>query len=308
MSTTWVRDIRTWPAPRPEDDGVSLLASALSEVACNNRKVGAELGPGMVLRMPLVDFDRLRQMLRGVEVVDGSVPLGYLRSIKSAAEISKIRYICQITSDSFDSLPGKLKPGDTERDACQKMCLDLLSRGADGVPYMIGVSGPGGYRDIIMAPTDRLLDPGDILIIDTGATFDGYFCDFDRNFSFGPPSDAARRAYDVVYRATDAAIDIAGPGVTTADLWQAMTEVLIAGGARNTSIGRMGHGLGMQLTEGPSNRPDDPTSLLPGMVMTVEPGMEFAPGKMMVHEENLVITETGCELLSRRARPEMVMV
>ncbi|MDH5411840.1 MAG: M24 family metallopeptidase, partial [Alphaproteobacteria bacterium] len=67
-------------------------------------------------------------------------------------------------------------------------------------------------------------------------------------------------------------------------------------------------GLGMQLTEWPSNRPGDDTPLVPGMVMTIEPGMEFAPGRMMVHEENIAITEDGSELLTIRAAKEMPVI
>ena len=73
-------------------------------------------------------------------------------------------------------------------------------------------------------------------------------------------------------------------------------------------MGRLGHGLGMNLTEGPSHKPGDETPLEPGMVITIEPGMEFAPGKLMVHEENVLITEAGAELLSRRAPPEMPVI
>jgi Xaa-Pro aminopeptidase len=64
----------------------------------------------------------------------------------------------------------------------------------------------------------------------------------------------------------------------------------------------------MQLTEWPSNRPGDDTELVPGMVMTIEPGMEFAEGRMMVHEENIAITEDSCELLTIRAAPEMPVI
>jgi len=308
MAATWVEDIRTWPAPVPEDDGVSLLATALSEVACGHGRVGAELGPEMVLRMPQVDFERLRNKVSGREIVDGTRVLRDLRVVKSAAEISKIRHACQIASAAFEALPNGLVFGDTERSACKKLHMDMLNRGADAAPYVMGVSGPGGYANIIMGPTDRVMGAGDILIIDTGATFDGYFCDFDRNFAFGPPDDQSRRAYDVVYRATEAGIRAARSGASTSDLWQVMNDVLEAGGSLSNSVGRMGHGLGMQLTEFPSNKPGDHTLLVPGMVLTLEPGMEFAPGKMMVHEENLVITDAGCELLSRRALAEMPVV
>ena len=308
MAATWVEEFWTWPAPQPEDDGVSLVAQALSEVPRRFGRIGAELGPEMVLRMPLTDFFRVRDAITPLEFTDATPLLRQLRGVKSPAEIAKIRYVCQLVSAAFEALPEKLANGDTERQACRAMRVEVLERGADGSPYMMGASGPGGYDNIIMGPGERVLGPGDILIIDTGTTFDGYFCDFDRNFAFGRPSDAARRAHDVVYRATEAGIAAARPGATTSDLWREMTAVLEAGGSAGNNVGRLGHGLGLQLTEWPSNRPGDDTPLVPGMVLTIEPGMEFAPGRMMVHEENIVVTEDGCELLTRRAPSEMPVI
>ncbi len=308
MAATWVEDIRTWPAPRPEDDGVSLLVQALGELPRRFGRIGAELGPEMVLRMPLVDFFRVRDAIGPLEFTDATPLLQRLRGVKSRAEIVKIRHVCQLVSAAFEALPGKLALGDTEWQACRAMRIEVLERGADGSPYVMGASGPGGYDNIIMGPGERALGNADILIIDTGTTFDGYFCDFDRNFAFGRPSDAARRAYEVVYEATEAGIAAARPGATTSDLWRAMTAVLEAGGAAGNNVGRLGHGLGLQLTEWPSNRPGDETPLVPGMVLTIEPGMAFAAGRMMVHEENIVVTEDGCELLTRRAPPEMPVI
>ena len=87
-----------------------------------------------------------------------------------------------------------------------------------------------------------------------------------------------------------------------------MWSVLEKGGALGNSVGRMGHGLGMELTEWPSVMPGDDTLLEPGMVLTIEPGMSFAPGKEMVHEENILITEEGARILTRRAPAEMPII
>jgi len=308
MAATWIEDIRTWPAPEPEDDGVSLLAATLAERATRWGRIGVPLGHQTHLRMPAADYTRLVERLGNLEVADATGIVRLLRDLKSPLEIDKIRYVCGLTSDAFEALPAAARIGDSERQVCRKLQLDLLRRGADATPYLIGASGPGGYDNIIMGPTERVLGAGDVLIIDTGTTFDGYFCDFDRNFAFGPPSEAARRAHEVVYRATEAGIDAARPGATHEDLWAAMWKVLEAGGALGETVGRLGHGLGMQLTEGPSNKPGDRTVLEPGMVITIEPGMAFAPGKLMVHEENIAITEGPAELLSRRAPPEMPVI
>ena len=184
----------------------------------------------------------------------------------------------------------------------------MLSKGAEFVKYLISGSGPDGYGSIIMGPTSRQIDEGDVLIIDVGAVYDGYFSDFDRNFAFGYCSDETQRAYDCVYAATEAGLKAARPGATTTDLYNAMWRVMEEGGALGSGVGRLGHGLGSQLTEWPSNTATDNTTLEPGMVITLEPGMVYAPGKEMVHEENIVITEDGAELLSRRAAEHIVVI
>lgn len=308
MAGTWVEIIHTWPAPQPEDDGISLLAGVIKDLPKTFGRMGVSLGHESHLRMPAGDFQTLLDRLSGYEIADASLLLHQLRFVKSAREIEKIRYICGLASDAFEALPSVARTGETERQICQRMRIDLLQRGADDIPYLISGSGPDGYDSIIMGPTDRVLEKGDILIIDTGATFDGYFCDFDRNFAFAQASDAARRAYEVVYAATDAGLGAAKPGATTSDVWRAMWSVMEDGGALGNSVGRLGHGLGMELTEWPSNTETDGTALEVGTVLTLEPGMEYAPGKQMVHEENIVITEDGALLLSRRAAPEMPVI
>ena len=137
--------------------------------------------------------------------------------------------------------------------------------------------------------------------------FDGYYCDFDRNFSVGMPSDSVKRAYETVWQATEAGLAAARAGRTCADLFGAMSAVLApeAFGTAGGDVGRLGHGLGMVLTEFPSITGWDRTVLKPGFVMTLEPGMATAPGKMMVHEENVAITDGAPRLLTRRTAREI---
>jgi Xaa-Pro dipeptidase len=93
---------------------------------------------------------------------------------------------------------------------------------APKIPYMVAASGPGGCETIKSNPSWRRLGFGDVLIIDTGSTVDGYFCDFDRNFAFGHVADAARRAHDLVDAATDLGIHAARGGCTASDVWRTM--------------------------------------------------------------------------------------
>jgi Xaa-Pro dipeptidase len=304
---SWVTDIRTWPSPQPDDEGIGLTAAALSDVRRRFGRVGVEMGPESRLGMPVRDFLKLQRMVGSLEFADGAHLLQRLRMVKSAAEIDRIRGICLLVSEAYKALPGKMAPGDTERAVCRKLHADVIVRGADKCPYLIGVSGPGGYANAIMGPTDRALHPGDILTIDTGSTLDGYFCDFNRNWAIGRASDEARAAYETVFRATDAGLRAVRPGARAADVWLAQAKV-IEPVAEIVAGSRMGHGIGLQLTEGPSHRPDDTTVLEAGMVITVEPGLVYGPGQIMLHEEDVVVTEAGCELLTRRAPAELLTV
>ena len=305
---TWIDDVRSWPAPRPVDDGISLLSDTLIQAASGHQCIGAMLGPETHLRMPIADYETLKNALRHHEMIDISTIVRNIRSIKSPAEIAKLRFICNVTDAGFDHLQNTLCAGMTEREACKAMHMEMLRLGADSCPYLISTSGHGGYDNIIMGPSDRKLAEGDVLIADTGANYDGYFSDFDRNFAFGDVDQSVHQAYEAVYQSTEAGLQTAAPGRTTGEVWQAMWSVLEGAGALGNDVGRMGHGLGMQLTEWPSNVQNGDIILKPGMVMTLEPGMAFAKGKMMVHEENILITDNGCEMLHRRAPSKMQII
>lgn len=311
MAQTWLDDIRTWSAPRPEDDGVSLLADSLRKLAGSKGRIGLPMGHESSLRMPLGDFNRLRAALPGHEFADAGHIIQALQRRKSEAEIAKIAHICAITGRAFDDMATIAAVGTPLDRVFREFQMALLRHGADWVPYLAGGAGPDGYGDVISPPSERALQRGDVLMLDTGAVHDGYFSDFDRNFAIARASDRARRAYDTLYAATEAGLAAARPGATCADLHAAM-QAVIAGnhggdtgrdnvGSGDTDTGRFGHGLGSRLTEWPSLIPSDRTELEPGMVLTLEPSLGIAPGTIMVHEENIVIREHGCELLSPRA-------
>lgn len=307
MRETWVDEIHSWPSPRPEDDGVTLLADRLNHLPKAFGRIGVTLGIESHLRMPINNYMRLTELVSR-EFVDVALDIHELRQIKSPAEIAKIREACRIANTGFDKLPQYAKTGMSEKEICKQLRIDMLKEGADECPYIIAGSGPDGYDSIIMGPTDRKIEPGDVLIIDTGSVYDGYFCDFDRNWAFGSASEQTKAAYRAVYEATTQGFSAARPGARARDVYQAMWEVLKANGAMGNNVGRLGHGLGIELTERPSNTAADETVLRPNTVLTLEPGMVYAPGKTMVHEENIVITEGGPEWLSRRAEPELIVI
>lgn len=306
MARTWVRDIRTWRAPDPADDGVSLLADTLNEVAAG-APVGTPMGLESHLHMPLADWHRVTQAVRCPVVPDGGIVAG-LRAVKSPAEVAKIETACAIAGRTFDRVGSFAAEGVPLSRVFREFQRMALEEGADWVPYLAGGAGPGGYADVISPASDEPLMRGDVLMLDTGLVHDGYFCDFDRNFCIGAASAAVRAGLARLIDAVDAAAEAIRPGETrAADLFRIMDNV-VTKGAGGTEAGRLGHGLGMQLTEGLSLIPGDATVLRPGMVLTLEPGIDMGGGRILVHEEDILVTETGCRFLSPRAGREPVIL
>ncbi|UWQ24220.1 Xaa-Pro peptidase family protein [Leisingera aquaemixtae] len=308
MRRTWIEDIRTWSAPAPGDDGISLLTDLLSPIAGRGGSIGLMKGHETSLRMPLGDYERLMAGLPGLKVADATPLVRSLRMVKSAAEIEKLRHICAIGSRTFAQVPQIAREGQPFEDLFRAFRREALAQGADDVPYLVGGAGQGGYSDVISPPTGRPLQAGDIVMLDTGATWDGYFCDFDRNFAIGRADDLSRQAYDVLWRATDAGIAAARPGATCRELFQAMQSVIAEMDDQGGDVGRLGHGLGMQLTEWPSHAAFDGTVIEENMVLTLEPSLSYGDGRIMVHEENIVVRAQGAELLTTRAAPELPVI
>ncbi len=308
MRRSWVEDIRTWSAPCPEDDGITLLVELLAPFAARGARIGLPKGHETALRMPLGDYERLTGHLPGLRIADATGIVRALRMVKSAREIEKIAHICGIASRTFAKVPDFVHAGQPLDETFRAFRRACLAEGADDVPYLVGGAEQGGYDDVISPPSARPLQAGDILMLDTGSVFDGYFCDFDRNWAIGRADDASRRAYDVLYRATEAGLAAARPGATCRDLFRAMQGVIAEFDTGPGDVGRLGHGLGMQLTEWPSHALFDETVLTENMVLTLEPSLSYGAGRIMVHEENIVVTDGAPRLLSTRAAAELPVI
>jgi len=293
----------TWPSPRPADDGVSLLQQVLADVVPQNGHVGAELSDHMVLRMSAADFQRIQVNLSsvGVSVVDGGDVIKRLRLVKSPNEIAKVEASCQAMSAAHERLPKVLSPGMNELEACRAVKRLFLEMGIDDPSYVICRSGEVSYSDIIGHPTERVFKAGDMLIIDSGCQVDGYFCDFDRNYAFGPPAAEATEVHARLQEAMEAGLRVIRPGTRFKDIYAAMISSL--GIERDEGVGRMGHSVGLQLTEWPSIHPDESTLLEEGMVLSVEPSVALPSGggRFLVIEEVVAVTGSGYRLLSKRA-------
>ena len=308
MRKTWVEDIRSWSAPNPRDDGISLLHDLLLPLARCGARIGLLMGHETSLRMPLRDYERLKAGLPGLKIEDATDLVQGMRMVKSEAEIEKIRHVCAIASGSFARVPEVIAEGQPFDEVFRRFRREALLLGADEVPYLVGGADQGGYHDVISPPTSRPLQAGDIFMLDTGMTWDGYFCDFDRSYGVVYADEASRRAYDVLWQATEAGIAAARPGATCREVFAAMQAVLRQAGGQGGDVGRLGHGLGMQLTEVPSIAGFDETVLQENMVLTLEPSVDYGDGRLMVQEENIVIRSHGAELMTERAPQRLPVI
>ena len=306
MAQTWVKDIRVWASPHPTDDGISLLIDALKPY----QTIGILKGNETHLHMPLNGFERLTQNLSTQKWQDCTKIIQTLRGVKSQAEIAIIQEICQIASKAFSDVPNIIHQGQSLKQAFHAFKIALLQHGADDVPYLVGGADTPCYHDIIAPPSDKILQQGDVLMLDTGATLKGYFCDFNRNYAIGKAADSAKQAYETLWHATEAGLKTARAGITAAELFHAMNAVIAehTGNIDAGGVGRYGHGLGIALTEWPSFYPLDETVLQENMVITLEPSVQLPDGSIMVTEENIVITADTPQLLSTRASDELPVI
>lgn len=307
ISQSWIDDIRTWQSPNYQDDGIGLLVETLSEIVPQGGKIGVPSGIETHLHMPIDHWERLKhQTPLRIFTTDHDI-LKDLRFVKSEAEIAKITYACAIANRAFKRVGEIAEEGVPLSKVFRGFQMLCLDEGADWVPYLAGAAAHKGYSDVISPASDQPLHNQDILMLDTGLIWDGYFCDFDRNFSVGAPDTDLADRYKTLIEVTHLAFESAKPGVTFADLFHVMNNAL-GGGEKAAEAGRLGHGLGMQLTEGPSIIPDDHTVLKEGVVLTLEPSIELPNGKLLVHEENIVITAHGARFLSDPASTELLIL
>lgn len=258
------------------------------------RRLGVE-----PLRMRFLELRLLESAAPGVQFIAADDVVSRLRIAKDATELAAMRRAVQAAEQAFRSTVPLLKPGMTEREVASELTLQLLRAGSDSeLPFPpIVASGPNSALPHGV-PTDRRLARGDFLILDWGATVDGYISDLTRTLAFEPVDPELSRVHAVVLEANQAGRAAAGPGVACSQIDQAARRVIEAAGFGPRFTHRTGHGIGLEAHEAPYIRGDNPELLAPGMTFTVEPGV-YLEGRGGVRiEDNVVITADGAESLS----------
>jgi Xaa-Pro aminopeptidase len=291
----WVPDVRGYT----ELTGLplNLLADALRQLNLSHAAIGAELGLEQRLGLPPADFDALREALPGVEWLDAAGLLWRLRLLKSPAEIGCLRRAGAANMAAFDAVYSRLAPGMTQEEVVHQLQAAICSAGADVGFVSATFDGPT-YAALSCLPSDRPLHAGDLIFTDMGSVYHGYWSDFSRAASLGQPAAAHLRLWEAIHRVTMKGVETMRPGLPIADIVAACAaEADRQGIVLNFAAGRIGHSIGLMLTEPPSVTLHEHAILEPGMALTLEPGIVNTEGVFVV-EQNVVITSDGVEILS----------
>lgn len=243
----------------------------------------------------LAQYDVLcKGMHARLKALDGLVE--ELRSIKDEGERAAIESAAAVAATAFQRAVRRIKPGITESELAGILDLEMRRQGARIGFDTIVAFGPNASRPHHQ-PSERKLGQHDTVLIDFGARYSGYCCDITRSFSFGPPTPAFRRAYQVVEEAQSAAMRIAKAGATLVEVDAAPRKVIRESGLPVYGHGS-GHGFGLEIHEIPFLKEKTTGTLQAGQIITIEPGV-YLPGKLGVRiEDDILITDEGCEVLT----------
>lgn len=221
-----------------------------------------------------------------------------MRTVKSLAEIEKIRSAQKIAERAFDEVLNFIKPGVTEREI--SLCLDdfMLRNGAEAVSFdTIALCGkntsmPHGV------PSECRVSDGDFVLMDFGAVYDGWHSDMTRTVCVGQPSERMKEVYDIVLRAQLKGIETVRAGITGGELDRSARRVIEEAGFGGCFGHALGHGVGMEIHEAPTASEKSETILKENMVVTVEPGI-YLPEEFGIRiEDFVVVAENGCDNLT----------
>ncbi len=250
-------------------------------------------------RLRFLEAQFISKAAPGADLVDADYLVSECRMIKKDDEIKKMRQAAVIAQNALMASLKQVYQGITEKMLANLLVIELLRAGSDSVlPFMpiiaMGENSANPHAEL----TERSLTPGDIILIDWGAAFEGYFSDITRVFTYGDVSKELLRIVSIVADANQAGIKAVKSGVYAGVVDQAARSVIKDAGYGDAFIHRTGHGLGMEAHELPYIYDGSQALLQPGMTFTIEPGI-YLPGLGGVRiEDVVVVTDVGCDCLT----------
>jgi Xaa-Pro aminopeptidase len=240
------------------------------------------------------------ELLRGTdaELVPRRGLVESLRAVKQPDEVEAIRRATEVTNRVYERMSEERFSGRSEKELVWRMSELFHEEGADEPAFeTIVAAGPTAASPHAM-PGDRVVQEGELVLIDAGAKLDGYCSDCTRTFAVGEVSESLREIYDVCLRGQQAGLDGVRAGATGQEADAAARAVITdAGYGENFGHG-LGHGLGLLVHEAPTLRPESTDTLAAGHVATVEPGIYLSGVAGVRIEDLVVVTEDGCDVLT----------
>jgi Xaa-Pro aminopeptidase len=291
------------------------LTQSADEVdAAYEREIGQDLLEMAVQRVPVgrLGFDdaqlpvrehaRLQELLSGldptVELVAAGGLIEELRFIKDAAELDKLRAAARLADEALTDVLTRGLAGRTELAVATDLEFTMRRLGAESAsfPPIVAAAAHGALPHA--SPRDVEIPRGTLVVVDWGAMLDGYASDCTRTFATGALDPRDRAVYETVLAAQEAALEAVRPGPTGREVDAVARAIIDAAGHAEHFGHGLGHGVGLEVHEGPRLSKQGETALRAGMVVTVEPGV-YVPGAVGVRIEDLVaVTEDGHEVLN----------
>jgi Xaa-Pro aminopeptidase/Xaa-Pro dipeptidase len=243
--------------------------------------------------------EEMRGKFRGVELLPTKKIVESIRLIKDEPEIEAMRSLISMLAKVFPEARELIRPGAVERDVAVELEYLLKKLGADGAAFDFIVAS--GQRSALPhgVASGKVIEDGEMVVLDWGAKGWGYHSDNTRVFAVGKVSDELENVYKVVLEANLAAIDIVKPGVLLKDVDNAARKVIKDAGYGDYFGHGTGHGVGLCIHEDPKVSAISENSAKMGMVFTIEPGV-YLPGKGGARVEDMIhVTAEGCEVLSQ---------
>jgi Xaa-Pro aminopeptidase len=272
------------------------LAKALA--GAKVKKVGFEANYATVGQIDALETE-LKKAKSPVQLVPLEDVMVNIRKVKDDHEIDLIRKSVGVAEEAFDAIRDEIKVGQTENYLAGLLVFELRSRGASNSSFPVIVAAGANSSLPHYRPAETLVQRDQPLLLDWGALYKGYCSDLTRTLMIGRVSPKMKQIYKVVYEAQQAAIKFLRPGVTTMQADRVARDVIDDAGFKNEFGHGLGHGIGREIHELPTMRKTGgEEELRPGMIVTVEPGI-YLPGEGGVRiEDDVLITHSGCEVLS----------
>ena len=255
--------------------------------------------------MTVKELNTYRHYFKDMKIVSDdslSNDISALRMIKDEEELECIKMAQRIAEMSLEELLPFIKVGRTEREIALELNRLMFKNGAEDLSFETIVLAGTNTSMPHGVPSDKKVEDGEFVLMDFGAVYNGYHSDMTRTICVGKPSEEMERVYNIVLKAQEAGIEAARAGIVGSALDKISRDIIEAAGYGECFGHSLGHGVGLEIHEKPNASPNYKLPLNCGSVVTVEPGI-YIEGKFGVRIEDFVIlTENGCENLTKCAK------